>query len=225
MTPTSRLIHVEVDVFPNANNVAIVYQDLVHHCTAIVLEEVRSLYTDAGRNPRQLKYLHIWSDNCASQFKCANTFGWASRFMEIGKLIAIVSCKFHFTFFACWQLLKPDGSHMNTHVVIFVRCSFLIFLLLSMGKDSAMGSPACPRIGLPRNSNLGLPPWLAWQTWLTFSIAICQLPKVLEIDCIQSLKGSTLEFQVSSACVFPITQVSILIHIFVHIFVNISQSL
>jgi len=63
----------------------------VHHSTNIVLEAVRTMYRDAGRNPRQLKYLHVWSDNCASQFKCANTFGWASRYLEIGKLIAIVS--------------------------------------------------------------------------------------------------------------------------------------
>ena len=69
-----------------------VYQDLVHHCTDMVLGEVRLLYTAAHRDPRQLKYLHLWSDNCASQFKCANTFGWASRYLEIGKLIAIVSC-------------------------------------------------------------------------------------------------------------------------------------
>ena len=67
------------------------FQDLVHHCTDIVVGEVRQLYSAAGRRPSELKYLHIWSDNCASQFKCANTFGWAHRYMEIGKLIAIVS--------------------------------------------------------------------------------------------------------------------------------------
>ena len=68
--------------------ISYVCKDLVHHSTNVVLGKV---YQEAGRNPRSLKYMHIWSDNCASQVKCANTFGWASRYLQIGKLIAVVS--------------------------------------------------------------------------------------------------------------------------------------
>jgi hypothetical protein len=66
-------------------------QDFVHHCTAKVLEEVRGVYESHGHNPRLISWLNLWSDNCASQFKCVHTFGWARKFVDTHNLFAIVS--------------------------------------------------------------------------------------------------------------------------------------
>jgi len=65
-------------------------QDFVHHCTGVVLGEVRKCYQENGKNPFDLDTLHLWSDNCASQFKCANTFGWGTKFLKDHKLKCIV---------------------------------------------------------------------------------------------------------------------------------------
>ena len=63
-------------------------QDFVHHCTEQVYLEINNLYR---RFRSRIEHVHLWSDNCASQFKCCHTFGWASKFRQTHKLFSLVS--------------------------------------------------------------------------------------------------------------------------------------
>ena len=67
-----------------------IVQDLVHFATATVLNEVRNFYTSLGEDGSCIKYVTIWSDNCASQFKSKATLGWAVQFAATHSLFSVV---------------------------------------------------------------------------------------------------------------------------------------
>ena len=62
----------------------------MHHCTNLVVEDIRQLYETHGFYD-SIFSLHHWSDNCASQFKCANTFGWAYNYLLKMNLVCLVN--------------------------------------------------------------------------------------------------------------------------------------
>jgi len=110
-------------------------QDFVHHCTEQVYLEINNLYR---RFRSRIEHVHLWSDNCASQFKCCHTFGWASKFRQTHKLFSLVSFFGKFVF--CTHITIANLKVTNTTLIYMHACnpSIFITLLPNMGRVYVM---------------------------------------------------------------------------------------